>query len=79
MNCAPWSVSTRDMSGNADSKQMSTPTSSGGGPVGLVTVSVCAPVPGIMFDGAALLILVSQPSCRLKGMYSPNGTSRVFT
>src|SRR5689334_16735330 len=31
-----------------------------------------------MFDAAALLILVSQPSCCRNGMYSPNGTSRVL-
>src|SRR5580700_12282216 len=31
-----------------------------------------------MFDDAALLILVSQPSCCRNGMYSPNGTSRVL-
>ncbi len=80
MTCAPWFVSTRDMSGKADSKQTSTPTSSGlMAPAGLVTVSVCAPVPGIMLEDAALLILVSQLSCCLNGMYSPNGTRRVFT
>src|SRR3984893_3940572 len=61
MNCAPWLVSTRDMSGNADSKQTSTPTSSGlAFPVGLATVSVCAPSPAIMFDCAALLIFVRR-------------------
>src|SRR5689334_16550749 len=31
-----------------------------------------------MFDAAARLILVSQPSCCRNGMYSPNGTSRVL-
>src|SRR6266702_2328833 len=31
-----------------------------------------------MLDAAALLILVSQPSCCRNGMYSPNGTSRVL-
>ena len=80
MSSAPWSVSTLDMSGKADSKQISTPTSTGAvAPVGLVTVSVCAPVPGTMFEEAALLMLVSQPNCCRNGMYSPSGTSRVFT
>ena len=80
MSCAPWSVSTRDMSGKADSKQISTPTSTGWmTPDGLVTVSVCAPAPGIMFEEAALLMLVSQLSCSRNGMYSPNGTSLVLT
>ena len=37
-----------------------------------------APDPGIMLAGAARLIFVSQPSCWRNGMYSPNGTSRVF-
>ena len=32
-----------------------------------------------MLLGAALLMLVSQPSAPRNGMYSPNGTSRVFT
>ncbi len=45
----------------------------------VVTVSVCAPVPGIMLLGAALLMSVSQLSWLRNGMYSPNGTSRVFT
>jgi hypothetical protein len=67
------------MSGKADSKQISTPTSTGGvAPLGLVTVSVRAPVPGVMFDEAALLMLVSQLSSSRNGMYSPNGTSRVL-
>src|ERR1700723_1272521 len=67
------------MSGNADSKQMSTPIVSGL-PFGVVvTVSVCAPAPGIMLLDAALLMLVSQPSWLRNGMYSPNGTSRVLT
>ena len=80
MSCAPWPVSTRDMSGKADSKQISTPTSTGGVvPVGLVTVSVCAPVPDTMFEEAALLMLVSQLSSCRNGMYSPNGTSLVLT
>ena len=74
---APLSVSTRDMSGNADSKQISTPIGSGR-PCRSVAYSRCAPVPGTMFDDAALLILVSQPSCCRNGMYSPNGTSRVL-
>ena len=43
------------MSGNADSKQISAPIVSGL-PFGVVvTVSVCAPVPGIMLLDAALL------------------------
>src|SRR5580700_6755442 len=77
ISCAPLSVSTRDMSGNADSKQISTPIGKGL-PVLSVGYSRCAPVPGIMLDAAALLILVSQPSCCRNGMYSPNGTSRVL-
>jgi hypothetical protein len=48
-------------------------------PPGLVTVSVCAPPPGTMFEEAALLMLVSQLSSWRNGMYSPNGTSLVFT
>src|SRR5208337_2386609 len=59
ISCAPRSVSTRDMSGNADSKQISTPIGSGF-PVLSVACSRCAPVPGIILDGAALLILVNQ-------------------
>ena len=70
-------MSTRDISGNADSKQISTPIGRGF-PVLSVEYSRCAPVPGIMLDAAALLILVSQPSCWRNGMYSPNGTSRVL-
>ena len=67
------------MSGNADSKQISTPIVSGW-PFGVVvTVSVWAPAPGIMLLDAALLMLVSQPSWLRNGMYSPNGTSRVLT
>src|SRR5689334_5081069 len=65
------------MSGNADSKQMSTPTGSGR-PARSSGYSRCAPVPGLMLDAAALLILVSQPSCCRNGMYSPNGTRRVL-
>ena len=49
------------MSGKADSKQISTPIVSGW-PFGVVvTVSVCAPVPGIMLLDAALLML-GQPA-----------------
>src|SRR5260370_39369174 len=62
ISCAPLSAATLDMSGNADSKQMSTPMGSGR-PTGPVTVSRCSPVPGILFELAARLILVSQPSC----------------
>ena len=65
------------MSGKADSKQMSGPIVSGA-PSGSVTRRMCAPSPGTMFTGAALLILVSQDSAARNGMYSPNGTSRVF-
>src|SRR6266851_1000656 len=65
------------MSGNADSKQISTPIGRGR-PALSVAYIRCAPVPGIMLAGAALLILVSQPSCCRNGMYSPNGTSRVL-
>src|SRR6266480_2676028 len=77
MSWAPLSVLTRDMSGNADSKQISTPIGSGF-PARSTGYSRCAPVPGIMLDAAARLILVSQPSCCRNGMYSPNGTSRVL-
>src|SRR5712691_9873595 len=66
------------MSGNADSKQTSTPTCSERPPRS-VACSRAAPVPAIMFCGAALLIFVSQPSSWRNGMYSPNGTSRVLT
>ena len=75
---APRSASTRDMSGNADSKQISTPIGSGR-PARSTAWIRCAPSPGIMLLGAALLMLVSQPSAPRNGMYSPNGTSRVFT
>ena len=74
---APCTVSTRDMSGKAASKQISTPSLSGR-PPGSVAVITRAPPPGIMLLGAALLIFVSQPSCWRNGMYSPNGTSRVL-
>src|SRR3984885_4514833 len=67
------------MSGNADSKQISTPILSGLPSGVVVTVSVWAPAPGIMLLGAALLTSVSQPSGLRNGMYSPNGTSRVLT
>ncbi len=77
MTWAPWSVSTRDMSGNADSKQMSGPMVRAR-PSGSVTRSTWAPSPGIMFSGAARLIAVSQDSAPRNGMYSPNGTSRVL-
>ncbi len=63
------------MSGNADSKQISTPIRSGRR-AGPVTVSTRAPGPGSMLTRAALLIRVSQPSSPRNGMYSPNGTSR---
>ena len=46
------------MSGNAASKQMSTPIGSGR-PPGRVAVITRAPVPGSMLTGAALLILVT--------------------
>ena len=49
------------MSGKADSKQISTPIGSGA-PALSAASSRCAPLPGSMLDGDALLILVSQPS-----------------
>ena len=51
------SVSTLDMSGKADSKQISTPTVRGR-PPGVVTCRTCAPIPGTTFCGAARLIVV---------------------
>ena len=77
MSWAPRPVSTRDMSGKADSKQISTPRGSGW-PDRLVACRRCAPSPGTILLGAALLIRASQPSAARSGMYSPNGTSRVL-
>ena len=77
MSCAPRSVSTRDMSGKADSKQISTPSGSGG-PSRSVAWMRCAPSPGTMLLEAAWLIRAIQPSAPRSGMYSPNGTSRVL-
>lgn len=74
---APCIVSTRDMSGKAASKQISTPSRSRRPPASAAVITR-APSPGIMLLCAALLIFVSQPSCCRNGMYSPNGTSRVL-
>src|SRR5215472_12452047 len=49
---APWSVSTLDMSGNADSKQMRAPKVRDR-PSGKAARSTCAPVPGCTLVGAA--------------------------
>src|SRR6266851_5608757 len=68
ISCAPRSVSTWDMSGNADSKQISTLIGRGRPALSAAYIR-CAPVPGIILDAAALLILVSQPSCCRNGMY----------
>ncbi len=65
------------MSGNADSKQISVPTGSGR-PSRSTTGSRCTELPGARFSPAAALTPATQPSSGRSGMYSPNGTSRIF-